>query len=84
MVVLDDVEAVEERRLLGRVDLVLAQRLVAGRRVVAPDLQADLHQYFLSSGRYFVNRTSLYESSGAPSFQRVIECFMKFSSSRVG
>ncbi len=42
--VLDDVEAVEERRLLGRVDLVLAQRALAGDRVVAPDLEGDLHQ----------------------------------------
>ena len=84
MPVLDDVEAVEQRRLVGRVEFVLAEGLVARLRVVTPDLEADLHQYFLSSGRYFVNRTSLYVSSGAPSFQRVIECFMKFSSSRVG
>ena len=41
--VLDDVEAVEERRLLGRVELVLAERLVAGGRVVTPDLQGNLH-----------------------------------------
>ncbi len=41
--VLDDVEAVEERRLLGRVDLVLAQRALALDRVVAPDLEGDLH-----------------------------------------
>src|SRR5439155_15924024 len=42
--VLDDVEAVEERRLLGRVELVLAQRALAGRTVIPPDLQTDLHQ----------------------------------------
>ena len=34
---------VEERRLVRRVELVLAQRALAARRVVAPDLQGDLH-----------------------------------------
>ena len=48
VLILDDVEAVEERRPLGRLDLVLLQRPVARRGVVAPDLQAHLHQYFLS------------------------------------
>ena len=43
MLVLDDVEAVEERRLFGRVDLVLLQLALAGARVEAPDLQTDLH-----------------------------------------
>src|SRR6185437_12977757 len=65
--VLDDVEAVEERRLLGSLDLVLAQGAVAYRRVVAPDLESDLHQYFLSWGSHFVNRTSDFESSTPPS-----------------
>jgi hypothetical protein len=41
--VLDDVEGVEERRLLGRVDLELLQLPLAGLRVEAPDLQTDLH-----------------------------------------
>ena len=41
--VLDDVEAVEERRLVGGVDLVLAERALAGGRVVPPDLQRNLH-----------------------------------------
>ena len=59
MLVLDDVEAVEQRRLLGRVDLVLAERALAGLRVVPPDLQPNLHQYFLSVGSHFVIRTSL-------------------------
>ena len=84
MLVLDDVEAVEERRLLGRLDLVLAQRALARGGVVAPDLQGDLHQYFLSCGSHFVNRTSDFDSSTPPSFQRVIEWWRKFSSSRVG
>ena len=59
MAVLDEVEAVEERRLLRRVDFVLAEGTIAGLRVVSPDLQADLHQYFLSIGSHFVIRTSL-------------------------
>ena len=45
---------------------------------------APPHQYFRSVGSYFVKRTSLYESSGIPSTQRVIECFMKRRSSRSG
>ena len=40
--VLDDVEAVEERRLLRRADLVLLEGALARRRVVAPDLQGNL------------------------------------------
>ena len=42
--VLDDVEHVEQRRPLRRVDLVLAQRALARLRVDAPDLDRDLHQ----------------------------------------
>src|SRR4029077_1009725 len=42
--VLDDVESVEQRRPLGRVELVLAQRALPGGRVVTPDLEGDLHQ----------------------------------------
>ena len=41
--ILDDVEAVQERRLLRGIELVLAERLVAGGRVVPPDLQGNLH-----------------------------------------
>ncbi len=41
--VLDDVERVEERRLLGDVDLVRLERALARRGVVAPDLELDLH-----------------------------------------
>ena len=41
--VLDDVEAVEERRLVRRVDLVVAQRALARGRVEPPDLQGYLH-----------------------------------------
>ncbi len=84
VLVLDDVEAVEERRLFRRVDLVLPQRALARGRVVPPDLQSHLHQYFLSSGSHFVTRTGAVESSTPSSFQRVIEWCMKFSSSRVG
>ena len=47
--ILDDVEAVEEGRLLGRVDLELLQLALAASRVVAPDLQADLHVSVLPS-----------------------------------
>ena len=36
-------ERVEERRLVGHVDLVRPERPVARRGVVAPDLQLDLH-----------------------------------------
>jgi hypothetical protein len=43
LAVLDRVERVEERRLLGDVDLVVAERAVARLRVVAPDLERDLH-----------------------------------------
>src|SRR5581483_3790881 len=43
VVVLHDVEAVEEGRLLRRVDLELLELALAGARVEAPDLQADLH-----------------------------------------
>ncbi len=42
--VLDDVEGVEERRLLGHVHLVRLERALARRGVVAPDLELDLHQ----------------------------------------
>ncbi len=45
--VLDDVEAVEERRLLGSVDLVLLQGAVAARGVVPPDLEGNLHSLSL-------------------------------------
>ena len=41
--VLDDVEAVEQRRLVGHVDLVRPERALARRGVVAPDLERDLH-----------------------------------------
>src|SRR5205823_6785586 len=41
--VLDDVEHVEERHPLGRIDLVLAQGALARLRRDAPDLQRDLH-----------------------------------------
>ena len=41
--VLHDVERVEQRRLVGDVDLVRPERALAGGRVVAPDLQLDLH-----------------------------------------
>ena len=58
VLVLDEVEAVEQRRLLGCVDLVLLEGAVAGLRVVPPDLQAHLHQYVLSIGSHFVIRTS--------------------------
>jgi len=54
VLVLDDVEAVEQRRLFRRIDLELLQLALAGARVEAPDLQTDLHQYFLSIGSYFV------------------------------
>ena len=43
VLVLDDVETVEERRLLRRVELVLLQRALARGRVEAPDLQGNLH-----------------------------------------
>ena len=55
---------VEQRHPLGRVDLVLLQRALAGGRVVAPDLQRDLHQYFLSCGCHFVIVTGFQSSSG--------------------
>ena len=42
--ILDDVEHVEQRRPVGRVDLVVAQRLLTRGRVEAPDLERDLHQ----------------------------------------
>ena len=45
---------------------------------------AGAHQYFRSSGCHFVKRTSEPVSSMPPSFQRVIEWWRKFSSSRVG
>src|SRR5262249_28210418 len=41
--VLDEVERVEQRRALRRVDLVLAQRALAGLRVDPPDLERDRH-----------------------------------------
>jgi hypothetical protein len=56
--VLDDVEAVEERRLLGCVDLELLKLPLTRAGIEAPDLEADLHQYVLSIGSYFVTRTS--------------------------
>src|SRR5262249_44329715 len=43
LLVLDDVETVEQRRLLGRVELVLLQGAVARRGVVTPDLESDPH-----------------------------------------
>ena len=58
MLVLDEIEAVEQRRFLGRVDLVLLEGAVAGLGVVPPDLQPHLHQYVLSIGSHFVIRTS--------------------------
>ena len=70
--VLDDVEAVEQRRLLGRVELVLLQRAVAGGRVVPPDLQRNFHQYVRSFGSHFVMRTGFVDRSGRPSRQRTI------------
>src|SRR5579885_3374392 len=63
--VLDDVEAVEERRLLGRVDLVLLQAPLARRRVEAPDLEGDLHQ-----GSLVVRpvRSSVWSAGGTVTF----------------
>ena len=49
--VLDDVEDVEQRRPVRRVDLVLAQRTLAGDRVVAPDLEGHLHRVSTSAPR---------------------------------
>ena len=43
VLVLDEVEAVEQRRFLGRIDLVLLERAIAGLRVVPPDLQTNEH-----------------------------------------
>jgi hypothetical protein len=43
--VLDDVEDVEQRRPFGRVHLVLLERTLPGDRVVAPDLERDLHRH---------------------------------------
>jgi len=43
VLVLDDVEDIEERRLLRRLHLVLGELALAGARVVAPHFQADLH-----------------------------------------
>ena len=43
MLVLDDVEAVEERRLLRRVDLELLQLALTRAGVEAPHLQGYLH-----------------------------------------
>ena len=42
VLVLDDVEHVEERHPVGRLDLVALQLLLTGLRVVAPDLQRDV------------------------------------------
>src|SRR5439155_17038891 len=47
--VLDDVEAVEERRLVRRVELVFLERAIAAGRVVAPDLQGNLHRLYPSN-----------------------------------
>ena len=44
VLVLDQVEHVEQAGPLGRVDLVLAQVALAALRVVAPDLERDVHQ----------------------------------------
>ena len=38
-----EIEHVEQGYPLGRIDLVLLQRAIARRRVVAPDLQRDVH-----------------------------------------
>jgi hypothetical protein len=42
--ILDDVEDVEQCRPVGRVDLVVLERTIAGRRVESPDLERDLHE----------------------------------------
>ena len=83
--VLDDVEDVEQRRPLGRLDLVLLQLALAGPAVVAPDLERDVHrrragrrsdcgvshrQYVLSCGCHFVIVTGFQSSAGLPSAQR--------------
>src|SRR5262249_29961611 len=44
VLVLDDVEHVEQRHPLRRVDLVLAERTLARPGVDAPDLHRKLHQ----------------------------------------
>src|SRR5207302_11417206 len=43
VLVLDDVEAVEQRRLLLRADLEFLELALPGPRVETPDLQPDLH-----------------------------------------
>ena len=47
--VLDDVEAVEKRRLFGSVDLVLPKHPLAACRIEPPDLEAYLHVIVPSS-----------------------------------
>ncbi len=68
VLVLDDVEAVEERRLLGRVDLVLLQLALAGTRVEPPDLETDLHPLVLPLHRLVLRDSDVLRrsSSGPP------------------
>ena len=74
--VLDDVEDVEQRRPVRRVDLVLLERALARDGVVAPDLQGHLHaaQYVLSCGCHFVIVTGFQSSFGAPSSHVTMVC----------
>ncbi len=72
------------RRTEVRLGRVLLRAAARRQRQHDEDEQRSAHQYFRSSGSYFVTRTGLVESSTPSPSQRVIECFMKFSSSRVG
>ena len=84
--VLDDVEHVEQRHPLGRVDLVLLQRAVARRRVVAPDLSATCMVSTSSppAATWSSSRASSRASAARRSSSVTSVCLRKFSSSRSG